>query len=88
MSVDKSDNQCPTCGSMRSVDIRSRYVFTDALGGCGHQTSVIEACIGGRAPCYTEVGLCACVRCGTVYIPSKHLRNIQKLITGIKEVAK
>jgi hypothetical protein len=87
MSVDKNDNQCPTCGSMRSVDIRSRYVFTDVLGGCGRQTSVIEADVGGRAP-YTEVGLCACVKCGTVYIPSKHLRNIQKLVTGIKEVAK
>ena len=87
MSVDKSDNQCPTCGSMRSVDIRSRYAFTDALGGCGYQTSVIEAEVGGRAP-YREVGLCACVKCGTVYMPSKHLRNIQKLVTEIKQVAK
>ena len=86
MSVDENDNQCPTCGSMRSVDIRSRYAFTDVLGGCGHQTSVVEADVCGRAP-YREVGLCACVKCGTVYIPSKYLRNIQKLVAGIKEVA-
>ena len=86
MSIDKNDNQCPTCGSMRSVDIRSRYVFIDTLGWCEHQTSVIEVDVGGKAP-YHEVGLCACVKCGTVYIPSMYLRNIQKLVAGIKEVA-